>query len=68
MTFLEGGTEEGDWGELDFALEAAPIVDVDGGGEERRREEPLIGLSGRLGGEDNHDDVFSSTARHATYT
>lgn len=39
--FLEGGSEEGDWDELDFTLEAIPI-----GG----REEPAVGFTaGRRG-------------------
>ncbi|CAM9703651.1 unnamed protein product, partial [Scytosiphon promiscuus] len=51
VVFLEGGTEEGDWGELDFALQAVPIVDVDDEtGEAKRREEPILCLSGRTGG------------------
>ncbi|CAN0427208.1 unnamed protein product, partial [Ectocarpus sp. 8 AP-2014] len=35
--FLEGGREEGDWGELDFSLDAVPI---------RGREEPIPGFTG----------------------
>lgn len=36
--FLEGGAEEGDWDELDFALQAVPIP----GG----REEPVAEFTG----------------------
>eukprot|EP00752_Nemacystus_decipiens_P003642 g3356.t1 len=39
VVFLEGGFEEGDWDELDFALEAVPI-----GG----REEPVAEITGRV--------------------
>ncbi|CAM9985193.1 unnamed protein product, partial [Ectocarpus sp. 12 AP-2014] len=42
VLFLEGSREEGDWGELDFSLEAVPI---------RGREEPVPGFTGAGKGE-----------------
>lgn len=47
--FLEGGFEEGDWDELDFALQAVPI-----GG----REEPVAGLTGGVRGTDGDEPVL----------
>lgn len=56
--FLQGGFEEGDWDELDFALEAVPI-----GG----REEPVAGFTGGgrgiLGGKENRRDLCVCVCR-----
>lgn len=49
--FLEGGWDEGDWDELDFALEAVPI-----GG----REEPVAGFTGGTRGADEEPARFNA--------